>query len=66
MCNKKTVGYKTNTENSSTAKVSEHILSGFTNSTISSFRKLENKHGVHRGKNFKKRFCVVLLRTQWK
>ena len=38
-------------ENSSTIKVSEHIVSGFSKSTTSSFRSRENKHDVYRGKN---------------
>ena len=37
-------GCKNNPENSSTAKVSTHISSGFSMSTISSFRSKENKH----------------------
>ena len=41
-------GCKNNPGNSSTAKVSEHIPSGFLMSTISSFRSIENKHGVYR------------------
>ena len=41
-------GCRNNPENSSTAKVSEHIPSGFLMSTISSFRSIENKHGVYR------------------
>ena len=36
-------GCKNNPENSSTAKVSEHIPSGFSMSTISSFTSIENK-----------------------
>ena len=43
-------GCKNNPENSSTTKVSKHILSGFSTSTISSFRSTENKHGVYREK----------------
>ena len=43
-------GCKSNPENSSTAKLSEHILSGFSMSTISSFRSIENKHDVYRSK----------------
>ena len=39
-------GCKTNPENSSKIKVSEHIPSGFSMSTISSFRSTENKHDV--------------------
>ena len=44
-------GCKTNPENSSTTEVSEHITSGFSMSTISSFRSIENKHYVYRGKD---------------
>ena len=40
-------GCKNNPENSSTAKVGEHIPSGFSMSTISSFRSIENKHNVY-------------------
>ena len=43
-------GSKNNPENSSTTKVSEHIPSGFSMSTISSFRSIENKHDVYRVK----------------
>ena len=50
-------GCKNNPENSSTAKVSEHIPSVFSMSTISSFRSIENKHDVHRGKDCMKKFC---------
>ena len=42
-------GCKNNPENSSTPKVSEHIPSGFSMSTISSFRSIENKHDMYRG-----------------
>ena len=44
-------GCKNNPENSSTTKVSEHIPSGFSMSTISSFKSLENKQDVYRGKD---------------
>ena len=53
-------GCKNNSENSSTTRVSEHILSGFSISTRSSFRSIENKHGVYRGKNCMKKFCEFL------
>ena len=43
-------GSKNNPENSSTTKVSEHIPSGFSMSTISSFRSIENKPDVYRVK----------------
>ena len=53
-------GYKNNPEISSTAKVSEHIPSGFSMSTISSFKGIENKHDVYRGKDCMKKFCESL------
>ena len=43
-------GCKSNPQNLSTAKVSEHIPSGLSMSTISSFRRIENKYDVYRGK----------------
>ena len=39
-------GCKNNPQNSSTTKVSKHIPSGLSMSTISSFRSIENKHGA--------------------
>ena len=39
-------GYKNNSENSSTTKVSEHTPSGFSVSAISSFKSIENNHDV--------------------
>ena len=53
-------GCKNNIENSSAAKVSEHIPSGFSMPTISSFRSIENKHDVYRGKDCMKTFCEFL------
>ena len=53
-------GCKNNSENSSTTKVSEHILSSFSMSTISSFRSIKNKHDVYRGKDFMTKFCEFL------
>ena len=53
-------GYKSNPENSSTAKLSEYIPSGFSISTISSFRSIENKHDVYRGKDCMTKFCEFL------
>ena len=49
-------GYESNLENSSTTKVSEHIPSAFSMSTISSFRSIENKHDVYRSKDDMKIF----------
>ena len=43
-----------------TTRVSEHIPSGFSKSTISSFRSIENNHDVCRGKDCMKKFCEVL------
>ena len=53
----KTDGCKNHPENLSTIKVSKHIPSGFSMSTISSFRSIENKHDVYRGKDCMKKFC---------
>ena len=47
---------KNNPENSSTTKVGEHIPSGFSMSTISSFKNIENMHDAYRGKNCMKSF----------
>ena len=44
-------GCKINPENSSTTKVSEHIPLGFSMYTASSFRSIENKDDVYRGKD---------------
>ena len=43
-------GCNNNFENSYTTKVSDHIPSGFSVSTISSFKNIENKHDVYKGK----------------
>ena len=53
-------GCKDNTENSSTTKVGKHIQSGFSMSTISLFKIIENKHDVYRGKHCMKKFCESL------
>ena len=37
-------------ENSFTTKVGEHISLGFSMSTISSIKNIENEHDVYRGK----------------
>ena len=50
-------GCKNNPENSFATKVGKHIPSCFSVSTISSFKSIENKHGVCRGKkDFMKSF----------
>ena len=40
--------------------VGDHIPSGFSMSTISSFKTIENEHGVYRGKDCMKMFCESL------
>ena len=47
-------------EKPSTAKGREYILSGFSMSTISTFKYIENNHGVCRGKHCMKKFCESL------
>ena len=59
-------GCKNNPENSSTTKVSEHIPSGFSMSTISLLRSIENKHNVYRGKDCMKKFCKFLKNNAMK
>ena len=44
-------GCKNNPKNSSTTKVSEYIPLVFSMSAISSFRSIQNKHDVYRGRN---------------
>ena len=44
---KKYVGCKNNPENSSATKLGKHILSGFSMSTISSFKSIENNYDVY-------------------
>ena len=53
-------GCKYNPENSSTTKVGENIPSGFAISTISSFKSIENKHDVCRGKGCMEKFYESL------
>ena len=53
-------GCRNNPENSSTAEVSEHILSAFSMPTIYSFRSIENKHDLYRGKDCMKNFREFL------
>ena len=38
----------------------KHIPSGFSMSTISSFKNIENKYDVYRGKDCMKKFCEFL------
>ena len=53
-------GCKNNPENSSTTKVSKHIPSGFSITTISSFRSIESKRDVNRGKDCMRKLCEFL------
>ena len=53
----KTDGCKNNLENSSTTKLGEHIPSGFSMSTLSSFKRIENKNEVYIGKDCMKKLC---------
>ena len=57
---------KNNPENLSRIKVSEHILSGFSESTILSFRSIESKHDVYRGKDSTKSIVNPWKNTQLK
>ena len=53
----KVVECKNNPENSSTANIGEYIRLGFLISTILSFKSIENKQDVYRGKGCMKKFC---------
>ena len=53
-------GCKNNPKYSFTTKVSKYILSGFSMSTILSFKRIENKHDVYRGKDYMKKNCESL------
>ena len=59
-------GCKNNPKNSFTTKVSEHIPSGFSMPTISSFRSIENKHDVYRSKDCMRKFCEFLRKPAMK
>ena len=54
---KKIYGCKNNPENLFTTKIIEHILSGFSKSTISSSKSIENNHHIYKGKDCKKSFA---------
>ena len=59
-------GCNNNPQNSSTTKLSKHIPSGFSTSTIFLFRSIENKHDVYRGKDYMKKFCELLRKHAMK
>ena len=56
----KTDGCRSNPVNLSEAIVSEHISWDFSVSTITSFKNIENKHDVYRGKDCMWKFCEFL------
>ena len=60
MYNKKADGCKNNPDNSYATKVSEHILSGFSMSTLLSFKSIKNKHDVWRSKDYMKKIYESL------
>ena len=62
----KTDGCKNNPENSSATKLGEHIPSGFSMSTISSFKNIEHGHDVYWGKVLwiPKRACNEILKRK--
>ena len=53
-------GCKNNPKKSFTAKIGQHISSGFSMSTISSFKSIENKRDVCRGKDCMRKFSESL------
>ena len=53
-------GCKNNHKNLSTTKVSSHIPSGFSIFLISSFKSIENKRDLYRGKDCMKKFWESL------
>ena len=63
---KKTDWCKSNIENSFTTKVSEHIPSGFSMSTISSLKSIEHTHDVYIDKDCMKKFCESLRELEMK
>ena len=60
MFNEMIDGCKNNPESSSSAKVRKHVPSGFSMSTIYSFRSIESKYDVYRGKDCMKKLCESL------
>ena len=56
----KIVRCKNDPKISSATKANEHIPPGFAMSTISSFKNVENKHDVYKGKDYMKKLCKSL------
>ena len=52
-------GYKNNPENSFPKNAGEYIPSGFSMSTILSFKSIANQHDVYRGKDCMKSFVNI-------
>ena len=52
-------GCTSNLKNSFITKVGKQIPSGFSISTISSLKKIENKYDVYRSKDAMKKFCKL-------
>ena len=61
----KIAAYKNNPENLTTIKVGEDIPSGFSVSTVLSFKIIENQHDVYRGQDCMKNFCESLREHAW-
>ena len=57
---KKVDGCANNPENSSTAKIGEHIPCGYSMTAIWRFDHIEDKHTLYRGKDCMKKFCTSL------
>ena len=53
-------GCKNDPENSSTTKLSEYFTTVFSMCTMSSFRSIENKHAIYRGKDCMKKIARAL------
>ena len=57
-------GCENNPEIPSTTKVSGHIPLGFSMSTTSSFKDIENNHDVYSGKDCTKTFCEQAMKVK--
>ena len=63
---KKTDGCKNNSEKLSTIKVGEHIPCGYSMFAIWTFEGIENKDGLYRGEDCKKKSCEYLREHKMK
>ena len=57
---KKIDGSASNSENSSTTKIGEHIPCGYSMSTVWTLDHIENKHTLYRRTDCMKKFCESL------